>query len=97
MSWRHSAVVRMTPLLMVGALVLFSIGGLVGATWTTQVLAGVSRRHAAERRSLNHGWRALENARRTRGDSVHCARCHQRLAESSWMLVGLPTEEDDLR
>ena len=97
MSWRNAPLVRMTALLVVGALVLFSIGGLVGATWTTQVLAGVSRRHAGERRSLNHGWRALENARRTRGDSVHCARCHQRLAESSWMLVGLPTEDDDVR
>ena len=85
----------MTALLVVGSVVLVSVGGLIGATWTTQVLGGVSRRHAAERRSLNHGWRALENARRARGDTVHCAQCHQRLSESSWMLVGQPPEDDD--
>lgn len=81
-------------LLVVGSVVLFSFGGLVGAAWTTQVLGGVSRRHAAERRSLNHGWRALENARRARNDSVHCAQCHQRLAESSWMYVSRPEDDD---
>lgn len=84
----------MTVLLVVGSVMLISFGGLVGAAWTTQVLGGVSRRHAGERRSLNHGWRALENARRARGDSVHCARCHQHLAESSWMFVSQPEEDD---
>jgi hypothetical protein len=85
----------MTALLIIGSVVLFCFGGLVGAAWTTQVLGGVSRRHASERRSLNHGWRALEEARRARGEPVTCARCHQRLSQSSWLFVTQPSPEDD--
>jgi hypothetical protein len=85
----------MTALLVVGSVVLFSFGGLVGAAWTTQVLGGVSRRHATERRSLNHGWQALEDARLARGESVTCARCHQQLSESSWLFVSQQSPEDD--
>ncbi|MGH7278597.1 MAG: hypothetical protein ACREJG_07900 [Candidatus Rokuibacteriota bacterium] len=88
----------MTALLAVGAVVMICIGGLVGASWTTQVMASVSRRHAAERRNLNDGWRALEEARQARGEPAFCARCHQKLSESSWLLVVSPAmtdEEDD--
>jgi len=74
-----------TALLIIGAVTLFLLGGLIGATWTTQILGGVSRRHAAERRSLNSGWRALENARRADpSESVLCARCHQRSSGPMW-------------
>ena len=87
----------MTILLLGGAVLLFCLGGLLGASWTTQVMGGVSRRHAAERRSLNESWRALEAARRTRGEPAYCARCHQTLSESSWLLVApaVTDEEDD--
>ena len=87
----------MTALLAVGAVVLVCIGGLVGASWTTQVMASISRRHATERRNLNDGWRALADARRARGEPAYCARCHQKLSESSWLLVVSPAtdEEDD--
>lgn len=84
-------------LLVAGAVVLVCLGGLVGATWTTQIMGNVSRRHAAQRRSLNDGWLALEDARRARGESAYCARCHLELSESSWRLVSqaLNEEEDD--
>lgn len=87
----------MTGLLLVGAVVLLCLGGLVGASWTTQIMGGLSRRHAVERRSLNDGWRALQAAKRNRGEPVYCARCHRELSESSWLLVapGTNDEEDD--
>jgi hypothetical protein len=87
----------MTILLLGGVVMLLCLGGLLGATWTTQVMGGVSRRHAAERRSLNESWQALETARRTRGEPAHCARCHQKLSESSWLMVApaMVDEEDD--
>jgi hypothetical protein len=77
---------------LLGAVVLFSIGGLVGAVWKTHVLRDVSRRQGRERRSLNHAWRALEHARRARGEAL-CARC-QRLAESSYTHVSQPKDDD---
>ena len=84
----------MNAVLVVGAVVLFCFGGLIGAAWTTQVLGQVSRRHAMERRSLNSEWLALENARRARGEAVHCARCHQRLSES-YLAVSHVALDDD--
>lgn len=95
----------MTALLALGALMLLCFGALLGASWTTQVLGGVSRRHAAERRMLNEGWRALEDARRApdsalsriHSEPVYCARCRQRVSESSRLVV-MPAstdEEDD--
>lgn len=85
----------MTALLVAGAVVLACFGGLVGAAWTTQVMGSVSRRHAVERRALNDAWQAVEDARRARGESVHCARCHKQLSDASWQLVALNDEEDD--
>lgn|GEM_PF-6935839 len=87
----------MIALLIAGAVVLVCIGGLVGAAWTTQLMGNVSRRHAEQRRALNAGWQALEDARRAGGESAYCARCHQALSESSWRLVApaLTDEEDD--
>jgi hypothetical protein len=84
-------------LLAVGAAVLFCVGALVGASWTTQVMGTVSRRHAAERRALNDGWRALTDARQARGASAYCARCHRHLSEPSWLTAvpAHPDEEDD--
>ncbi len=91
----------MIALFAVGAAMLLCFGALLGASWTTQVLGGISRRHAAERRMLNEGWRALEGARgtsrRTRDEPVYCPRCHHRVSELSWLLVtpALSGEEDD--
>ncbi|HEY3259200.1 MAG TPA: hypothetical protein VGJ95_02860 [Pseudonocardiaceae bacterium] len=85
----------MTTLLLVGAVVLFCLGGLFGASWTTQVMGGVSRRHAAERRSLNEEWRGLYDAQRNRGEPMYCARCHKELSESSWLLVPAMNDEED--
>lgn len=82
-------------MLLVGAVVLFCLGGLVGAAWTSQILGGISRRHAGERRSLNHDWRALEDARRARGEPTHCARCHRELSESSWQLIAPSAADED--
>jgi len=84
----------MIPLLAIGAVVLFGLGALLGASWTTQIMGGVSRRHAAERRRLNDAWRALESARTARGEPAHCAGCHQRLSRSSWLMV-VPAVGDD--
>ena len=86
----------MIALLAVGTVVLFCVGGLVGAAWTTQAMGSVSRRHAAERRTLNDGWRALADARQASGAPVHCARCHRHVSESSWLtVVSAHDEEDD--
>jgi cell division protein FtsL len=79
--------------MVAGAFVVFCLGGLVGAAWTTQVLGGVTRRHAMERRSLNDEWRALEDARAARGQSVHCARCHQQLS-TSWQAASRVAADD---
>ena len=81
--------------LIIGAVMLFCFGGLVGAAWTTQILGGVSRRHAAERRNLNNGWRAFEDARRARDESVLCARCHRELSEMSGLYLTLQLGPDD--
>jgi hypothetical protein len=100
-SWWQPPRSGVTTLLVLGAVMLLCFGALLGASWTTQVLGGVSRRHAAERRMLNEGWRALEDARRgpgrTPSEPVYCARCHQRVSESSWLLAvpALTDEEDD--
>jgi hypothetical protein len=85
----------MIPLLAVGAVVLLGLGALLGASWTTQIMGGVSRRHAAERRRLNDAWRALEDARSARGEPTHCARCHQRLSRSTWLMVVPATRDED--
>jgi hypothetical protein len=85
----------MMVMLLIGAVVLFCFGGLVGAAWTAEILGGISRRHAGERRSLNDGWRALAEARRARGEPAHCARCHRDLAESGWALFAAAEEDDD--
>jgi hypothetical protein len=82
-------------LLVVGAAVLVCFGGLLGASWTFQVMGGVSRRHAAERRSLNDGWRALEDAKRARGERVYCARCYRTLSDASWLAIPVLTDEED--
>jgi hypothetical protein len=82
-------------LLFVGAVVLFCLGALLGGSWTTQALHGVSRRQAAERRKLNEGWRALEAARRSRGEPVSCARCHQALSQAGWLMVIPALAQDD--
>lgn len=86
----------MTTLLLVAAAVLICIGGLLGASWTTQMLETVSRRHAAERRVLDEAWRALEASRHRQGQ-VRCAHCDRRLTGSGWLLVVEPPydEEDD--
>ena len=86
----------MIGLLATGAIMLLCLGALLGASWTTQVMGGVSRRHAAERRKLNEGWRALEIARRTAGEPLLYAR-YRKPSESSWLLVVPATvdEEDD--
>lgn len=57
------------------AVMTFCLGGWVGAVWTDRLLRQVSRLHRSERRSLDHGWRAIENARRARGESTQCAAC----------------------
>lgn len=84
-------------MLVVAAVVLICLGGLIGATWTTQVMGTVSRRHATERKNLNDGWRALQDAKQSDGDPVHCARCHQTLAMSGRPLVSATAyiDEDD--
>jgi hypothetical protein len=71
-------------LVVSGAVMLFLLGGLVGAAWTTQTLGSVSRGHTTERRLLNAGWRALEDARRAKGESALCRRCHRPLSEPMW-------------
>jgi hypothetical protein len=83
-------------LLLVVAIVLVCAGGLLGASWTTQVMGTVSRRHAAERRNLNDGWRELAAARQASGATL-CPRCDQSLIDTSWLLVFEPPldEEDD--
>jgi hypothetical protein len=78
-----------------GAVVLFLLGGLAGAAWTTQTLRGVSRGHTAERRLLNTGWRALEDARRAKGESTLCRRCHRPLGEPMWQHMARTRGEDD--
>lgn len=85
----------MTVLLTIGGIVLFCFGGLVGAAWTTQALSQASRKHARFRRRLNEEWQALTDARRARGESVLCARCHQQLVELNRQQLAISTEDDD--
>ena len=84
-------------LLLVGAVLMLCIGALVGASWTTQVMAGVSRRHATERRFLNESRQALEAAKQARGGPVHCDHCRRELSGSRWLVVvaAQADEEDD--
>lgn len=82
----------MIGLLLVVSAGLLCFGGLLGASWTTQIMGKVSRRHATERRELNQGWRELAAARRA-GDAVLCPQCDDQLTGSGWLLV--IEEEDD--
>ncbi|HEY0637816.1 MAG TPA: hypothetical protein VGD67_09230 [Pseudonocardiaceae bacterium] len=83
-------------LALAAAAVLICLGGLLGSSWTAQALTTVSRRHAAERRNLDNGWRDLAMARRASGP-VRCARCERTITDTSWLLVVDPPldEEDD--
>jgi hypothetical protein len=85
-----------TALVVLVAAVLLCFGGMLGASWTTQAMSGVSRRHADERRNLNRGWRELAAARQTRS-GAYCPRCDRRMTETNWLLVVDPPqdEEDD--
>lgn len=88
----------MVTVIAIGAIVLFCLGGLVGATWTTQAMGNVSRRHAAERRALNDEWAAVTDARIARGEPAYCGRCHKDLlTEANRPLVAqaLLDEEND--
>jgi hypothetical protein len=63
---------------VVGAVLLISIGLLLGGTWTTQALQATLRHQAEERRRLNEEWLAVRAACRQRGT---CPRCASLLSE----------------
>lgn len=86
----------MTALLPLVAVVLVCVGGMLGASWTTQAMSTVSRRHATERRDLNEGWQELAEARQT-SDAALCPRCDRPMTDPSWLLVvdSSLDEEDD--
>ncbi|MFN2503240.1 MAG: hypothetical protein ABR540_03220 [Acidimicrobiales bacterium] len=58
--------------LLLGVLLALCFGVLIGSAWTTEVLGGRFRHHAAERRRLNEEWAAL---RRLRAELRRCPRC----------------------
>lgn len=64
--------------LLLGAMLLFCLGVLLGATWTTQATQPKLRQQAEERRRLNEEWVAVRAARQ---QLAECPRCGYALAE----------------
>jgi hypothetical protein len=88
-SWRDAPRSAVT-LQVLSAMLLVSLGLLLGSTWTIQVLQPKLRRQAEEHRRLNEEWLAVRTARRQRGT---CPRCGSPLSERNWYIA--PTAVDD--
>lgn len=75
---------------VLGGALLVSLGALLGATWTTQLMQPKLRRQAEERRRLNEEWVAVRTAHQQRGE---CPRCASPLSEKDWYFA--PTIVED--
>jgi predicted RNA-binding Zn-ribbon protein involved in translation (DUF1610 family) len=59
-------------LVLLSAVLMLSLGALLGTAWTTQASQPKLRRQAEERRRLNSEWLAVRTARRQQRE---CPRC----------------------
>lgn len=76
--------------MVLGAVLLFLFGLLLGAGWTSQALQPRLRQRAEERRRLNAEWAAVHAARRRLG---RCPRCGYPLNGGDWY-PGEPVTDD---
>jgi hypothetical protein len=94
-SWRYALKSTVTPLVL-GGVLLVSLGMLLGSSWTIQAFQPTLRRQASERRRLNEEWAAVHSARRQRGV---CPRCMRPLSGQDWYVAptlgGEGTDADD--
>ncbi|MGH3823444.1 MAG: hypothetical protein ACRDRA_11545 [Pseudonocardiaceae bacterium] len=76
--------------LVLGGLLLFFLGLLLGGTWTTTATQSKINRLAKERRRLNDEWEAVRTVRR---QQTECTRCASPLYERNWYFAPTGVEE----